>query len=526
MPLNQPSTEAFKDFDEESSNVINNLHLDAEEEPRRIGATSRANSVRFDESANQGHWSHTGRSSMDLGRAGLGGLTMGDRTSSYKSEGRASSVHSVRSITSGRANSLSLEQNFAFATDTNRSPIDTPGLAPGLLLMGPVPAIIRCWMNQNFRHDTLMYAAICSGSHKSFIGRQLVERLGLSERIVTDLTGSQTVMLPLYLAEAVPFTSTSRSRPGSPAPQLPKLTVTFQISPNMTSAFTPIPINSGESRGIVIILGSDVLRFHSADIMFSTNNLLLFDDDRTKVSIPLVRPENEACFNDLGTIQMGISRPFSTGRQDGSQTPILYGLGQSRRSSFDLMKTTSVLDPINKHESNDAEITEVPPTGTITTDNNIGDSCAVNTINADGGVNVSKTQQQPVTSVNWRKRTIEGGQEPPMDYASASKFREAPQRKEPNMKVLRTNRSTSRALLGSNGSPIRSSNDTSQLQTPGLSTTTEKDENLGTTSRQEAISQPFGSSKTKVVNDSFRPSNTNNAGGSAFSWLKQAAISK
>ena len=79
MPLQQPTAEHFSHFDGQSANLIGNLQLDPDEEPRRVGATSRANSVRFDETANPGHWTHASRSSLDLiprTGSGMGGHVM------------------------------------------------------------------------------------------------------------------------------------------------------------------------------------------------------------------------------------------------------------------------------------------------------------------------------------------------------------------------------------------------------------------------------------------------------------------
>src|SRR5580692_2404722 len=120
VPLQQPPADAFSGFDDQSTNLIGSLHLDADEEPRRVGATSRANSVRFDESANQGHWSQLARSSLDLPRS----------ASSQSSTGH--SVHSAAS----RANSLRLDALNGLPAS------DEQPIAPGLLILGTVPAIV------------------------------------------------------------------------------------------------------------------------------------------------------------------------------------------------------------------------------------------------------------------------------------------------------------------------------------------------------------------------------------------------
>lgn len=338
-PLSHPSNEQFKDFDDESTNLIGSLQLDADDEPRRMGATSRANSVRFDESANQGHWSHASRSSLDFmprSSSSLGGILMNERTSSHKSDGRASSVHSVRSAASGRASSLNLDTGYGLG-DPSRSPLHTPGVAPGLLILGSVPAIIRCWMNTNFKHDALLYAAICSASYKSHIDLRLIQKLGFEHRLLEDASGATRIELPIYFPEAVPHPSSSRS--SSPAPQVPSLSVEFNVMDHGNMADAP--------KSIQIILGSDVLRTHNADILFSSNNMTLYNDDQCKLSIPLVRPEDETTFNKLRTTGTdGTSTCTSAGEtlkdMPVQNNPRLNGLGQNTEGASEFAKSSAM----------------------------------------------------------------------------------------------------------------------------------------------------------------------------------------
>ena len=285
MPLQQPTAEHFSNFDDQSSNLIGNLQLDADEEPRRVGATSRANSVRFDETANHGHWTHASRSSLDLiprTGSGMGGHVMSERSYSHKSDGRQSSAgHSVHSMASGRANSLT--------SCGPTTPQDAPGLAPGLFILGSVPAIIRCWLNTNFKHDTLLYAAVCSGSYTSYLDLHLVDHLGFQDQVILGDDGLRKIKLSVYLPEAVPVSTSSRSN--SPAPQLPSVAVDFTIIEEHNAATNP--------KAIQILLGSDMLRAHNADLLFSCSQLTLYDDDRSKLQIPLVRPEDDRAFKSL-----------------------------------------------------------------------------------------------------------------------------------------------------------------------------------------------------------------------------------
>ena len=283
-PGYNPAAEAFKNFDQDQSgNLLGSLHLDTEDEPRR--GASRANSVRFDESALHGHFAHGSRSSSDFfplrTGSGLGSHPMTERSSSHKSEGRQSSTG--QSAHSTRLNSLGIEARQPVLPSAT-TPLGPP---PGLFILGPLPSIIRCWLDTNFSNETLLYAAICTGSCRSLIGNSLVQRLGLTDQIA-DLNEKRTLRIQVYLPEATIQQSSSRS--GSPAPHLPTLAVDFWVQ-DMPE----------QDESIQIILGSDVLRAKNADILFSQALLTIYDDDRNKLAIPLVRPENAAVFQGLIT---------------------------------------------------------------------------------------------------------------------------------------------------------------------------------------------------------------------------------
>ncbi|KAI4221938.1 MAG: hypothetical protein LQ349_007726 [Xanthoria aureola] len=287
-----PAAEAFKNFDQDqTTNLLGSLHLDSEDEPRR--GASRANSVRFDESALHGQFGHNSRSSTDFlplrTGSGLGGHALTERSSSHKSDGRLSSAG--QSTHSARASSLVLESRPLSATVPPFVPAMGP--PPGLFILGPVPSIIRCWLNTNFSNDSLLYAAVCTGSYKSVISLGMISQLGLQDQIHVTSAGQQSIKLSVYLPEATIQQPSSRSN--SPAAQLPTLTVDFAVQ-------NP----SSELNGLQIFLGCDVLRARNADIHFSLDRLTLYDDDRNKLSVPLVRPENAALFQNLQTINVGL----------------------------------------------------------------------------------------------------------------------------------------------------------------------------------------------------------------------------
>lgn len=253
--------------------------------------------MRFDETANHGHWAHASRSSLELlPRSGssLGGHALSERSYSHKSDGRQSSAgQSVLSITSGRANSLT-----SYGPTT---PVEALGLAPGLFILGSVPSIIRCWLNTNFKHDTLLYAALCTGSHTSFLDLHLIEYLGYQDQITQNDDGIRKIRLTVYLPEAVPVLASSQSE--SPAPQLPAVTVDFTVVEEFEES---------RSKAIQILIGSDLLRAHNADVLFSSNRLMIYDDDHSKLQVPLVRPEDDSAFKSLSTSH-GHRHPVETG---------------------------------------------------------------------------------------------------------------------------------------------------------------------------------------------------------------------
>jgi hypothetical protein len=300
-PVPNLTNDVFDDFDDEQGqNLLGSLHLETDDEPVRRGA-SRANSVRFDVSALQGaNWGAGSRNSGDFGptrpSSGFGSHPMTERSFSHKSDGRHSSAgHSVHSA-SGRTSSLGLDTNFMIGGQDDESPMDIPDPPPGLFILGSVPSIIRCWLTTNFSHNALLYADVCSGSQRSILDYSLVQDLGLSNQIHKHPDGRHTIRLPVYLPEAIVTHPTSRTT--SPAPQLPTLSADFEIT-GMTHR-----VSSGRRSAIRIFIGSNTLRAHNADILFSQNLMTIFGEDRQKLSVPFVRPEDENTFKYLSTTHM------------------------------------------------------------------------------------------------------------------------------------------------------------------------------------------------------------------------------
>lgn len=307
-----PPGDLFDDFDEEQGqNLLGSLHLDAEEEPVRRGAASRANSVRFDESALQGSsWAQNGRQSGEFMpiRPGSGMGNLMERTLSHKSDGRHSSagysvhsVHSHHSVASGRGSSLGLDTNYATTGSEEDSPIDTPAPPPGFFILGSVPSIVRCWLTTSFTHETLLYADICTGSQQSVVDFALIRDLDLIDEVHKDLDGVYRIRLPVYLTEATVTNPSSRN--ASPTPQMPNLVANFEVIGLEQSD------NQELKQGIRIFIGSETLREHSADVLFSQNRMALYGSEREKLSVPFVRPEDQNAFRFIRTMVHATGKP-------------------------------------------------------------------------------------------------------------------------------------------------------------------------------------------------------------------------
>lgn len=310
--------ELFDDLDEQGEQLLNSLHLGpAEEEPVRRGAASRANSVRFDESALHGSsWGgHNSRHSGDFGPVRPGSSLMMERSLSHKSDGRHSSaghsVHSHVSVASGRASSLGLDTNFAVGDDDDAS-LDIPEPPASFFVLGSVPSIVRCWLTTNYAHDTLLYADICTGSQRSTIDYSLLKELDLLDEIERDSDGTLRARLHVYFAEATVIQHNTRSH--SPERSVPSMAVSFEIT---GVEGVPEPTKPG----IRIFIGSDALRAHSADVLFSQNTMVLYGDDRSRLKVPFIRPEDETIFRHISTTNVAPEKP----KLNANAAPFILG---------------------------------------------------------------------------------------------------------------------------------------------------------------------------------------------------------
>ncbi|ETS84707.1 hypothetical protein PFICI_02732 [Pestalotiopsis fici W106-1] len=550
-PIQMPPVDLFDDFDEEQGqNLLGSLHLDAEEEPVRRGAASRANSVRFDESALQGSsWAQNGRQSGEFVpiRPGSGMGNMMERTYSHKSDGRHSSagysvhsVHSHHSVASGRGSSLGLDTNYATTGSEEDSPIDAPAPPPGFFILGSVPSIVRCWLTTNFAHETLLYADICSGSQQSVLDYSLIKELELSDEVHKDLDGVYRIRLPVYLTEATVTHPSSRN--SSPTPQMPNLIVGFEVVGLEQAEFPDL------KKGIRIFIGSETLREHSADIFFSQNRMTLYGSEREKLSVPFVRPEDHSVFKYIRTVAVLPEKP----RLNATARPFVLGEPKAAEISNE-----SVNEIQEKHErgaldkeiqSRAPEVSQQPTTDRVTSNlpeaandrdtQGKEDTDVYEASNQDlsvSGDNRSETtsdsqRREPTASgiwSSWRQGSSTNSGDP-KENAPLSGYQ--PPGRVRNMKVLKPSKAstslstragvTSEALPKSNGENRRKSQPADTTPT-GVLRWGKLDR--GSASGSDKDSKPAAINavhrETRSVSSTPRTSANPVGGASAFSWM-------
>jgi hypothetical protein len=482
---------------------MGNMGLENEEEPRR--GASRANSVRFDESAIHGYYDQVNRSTSELPLrtgSGMSSHSLTERSLSHRSDGRQSS--SGHSHHSARTSSIGTDAARLVGSGGG-SPASSIMPPPGLFLLGPVPCIIRCWLTSTFSNDSLLYAAVCSGSYTSFLGSGLVEKLGFEDQVTVE-DGFRVVKLPLYLPEASIHQTSSRT--GSPAPQLPTVTIRFIVRGT-----------NPDDKSIQIVIGSDVLRSQNADILFSQDKIIMADDDRNKVSVPLVRPENDCVFKSLST---GSDNPMegspNTDEFDSGDTSSKRGLG--------------VIQPLDS-QPHEATVVEIEQHGAEPSQHRLasaGDG------HSEPDIQASKEQPQASTDHSshhnhshtttkvenggvwgsWRRETRADGSTVGMAKASRGRA----------MKVLRPSKSSSRGpSLSSSSTALPASDSAAPASSPAIETAAIT--SLATGGGPDLVHPTPSRSTSYKSGDGPWPSKnrvSNPIGGaSAFGWLNPSS---
>ncbi|CAK7213748.1 hypothetical protein SCUCBS95973_001904 [Sporothrix curviconia] len=198
--------------------------------------------------------------------------------------------------------------------------------------------------NSDFANNTLLYAAVCTGAQKSTIDISLVKELGLDDLIYREVDNSFKIHLQTYLAEAIPATKSA-----DPVPQIPFLDINFEVV-----GAEHVAEHDG-SKGIRIFIGSDALRVHSADILFSRNILSVYSSDREKLSVPFVRPENDALFKNLCTVSIVPTRP----KLNATAAEFVSGDAKSR-DSINGADEETLEDRLDEYDDDDDDLDSLP----------------------------------------------------------------------------------------------------------------------------------------------------------------------
>ena len=436
---------------------MSSLTLDSVDDGRR-GAASRANSVRFDESANN-HYNSSSRQSMDLPTrtgSGLGAHPLSERSLSHRSDGRPATTPF-----SQRTNSFGLEQS-KLLNSINNSPRVSGNPPPGFTFLGPFPAIIRCWLTESFSQTSLLYAAVCTGSMESSISASLVEHLQVSEQVFEE-NGLRKIRLPVYFTEARVQQAVSRS--SSPLGQVPSLLGKFYVLETSPQDVT-----------IQVILGSDILRSHNADILFSQERLHLLDEDRNQLVVPLVRPENEDVYRNLAT-SSAIKRAVPMTDDDSApvtlpQSPVgIIGRpgrlltdqspGSPPTTSSDSVMTSAA--PSDMGDSRKGDSSEIAPRTSLDLGlpRTLDDTKSVAGSDQSFATTPITKQSSGVWSNSWRSASATGTSDKgaptttPSSYARAGSGTNSSSR---SMKILRPSAKTmsnvSRTVSSSGGPPL------------------------------------------------------------------------
>jgi hypothetical protein len=538
-----PQDELFDDLDAQGEQLLNSLHLGpAEEEPVRRGAASRANSVRFDESALHGSsWGgHNSRHSGDFGPARPGSGLMMERSLSHKSDGRHSStghsVHSHVSVASGRASSLGLDTNFAVEDDDDDASLGIPEPPASFFVLGSVPSIVRCWLTTNYAHATLLYADVCTGSQKSTVDFSLLRELDLLDEIQRDVDGTYRARLSVYFAEATVTQHNSRSH--SPERNVPSMTVSFEVTGVEGAAIKQPTIR--------IYIGSDALRAHSADILFSRNTMVLYGDDRSRLRVPFIRPEDENVFRHICTTNVIPDKP----KLNANAAPFILGdattnnpddslTGPSTTDQHEVeSQPASPVSPIAPQS--DSQKTPVTTSGAesgaesekSSRSRNDGDASIQDESNAS---DISRRESSGGIWGSWRNGGSNGVDGAGREGGLLSGYQPAV-RGGRNMKVLKSHKSTSAsARTRASYEPPAPSSKSTEARRKGQVTTAGDGEAHGSnrwdtkravSSGAEAKSASQSTSR-ETRNSQTLPRTTNPVGGaSAFSWMTPPAKSK
>ncbi|KAK5627641.1 hypothetical protein RRF57_003356 [Xylaria bambusicola] len=163
---------------------------------------------------------------------------------------------------------------------------------------------------------------------------------------------------------------------------------------------------------IRIFVGSETLREHSADVLFSQNRMTLYSGDREKLSVPFVRPEDHGAFKNIRTMAIftekpklnATARPFILGETKASLTSNVTS------NSIPVKSAQDEPEPPEANTPNSEQANQQPVTADNSTVSESGGESEKlsreNGIHEHVGVQDRDSQTQaPDTSIDGTRRT-------------------------------------------------------------------------------------------------------------------------
>lgn len=271
----------------------------------------------------------------------------------------------------------------------------------------------------------------------------------------------------------------------------------------------------------------------SADILFSLDRMTLFDDERNKVAVPLVRPENAALFQSLRTTNTDpeSSKNFSN---SNASSPMDSSNDKLRETLDIKLNIASKIkeqftEQIKAQPSSVATSTPLSSSPSVIGDGrrsaverDTNDKPLSNKVDMDNATN-GNTPDTPTKTEganiwgSWRRDSLQNGRSDLSSTISttASGYQRAGRGR--GMKVLKparlnTSRSTSTVQppVGFDAAPARASGQTNMI------------ENQNTPS-PSVERRPSGDGKAPLQSLTNKPRSSNPIGGaSAFGWLNSS----
>lgn len=281
---------------------------------------------------------------------------------------------------------------------------------------------------------------------------------------------------------------------------------------------------SSKPKAIQILIGSDLLRSHNADILFSTNHLIIYDDDRSKLQVPLVRPEDENAFRSLSTshVTRHVLKPGSVSKSavvgpPPSVEPKVKFLDSAPVEGNAAQKPRESATAVSSEDGGSSgrrSLEQRPPLSTSFTRPESKDTQL-----SSPAQSTSRSGPSPAMLSSWRRDTNEKAGSGSLDWANVGKTTASPSsqpRRE--IKVLRPLRSSSRTFSSSTIAPGTG-------QSRFFDDGKRKDDGEMTTGAPAPpLSRTVSGERDENRPPAAQPRAANPVGGaSAFAWLKSGS---